>query len=75
MGYDEWFRVICGIHAETGGSPKGLALAQDWSARSPKHDPAFLEQRVWPYIKGRGRARRQRRHRRHDHEPAARDWG
>ena len=52
MGYDEWFRVICGIHAETGGSPEGLALAQDWSARSPKHDPAFLEQRVWPYIKG-----------------------
>jgi P4 family phage/plasmid primase-like protien len=54
MGYDEWFRVICGIHAETGGSPEGLALAQDWSARSPKHDPAFLEQRVWPYIKGAG---------------------
>lgn len=54
MGYDEWFRVVCGIHAETGGSPEGLALAQDWSARSPKHDPAFLEQRVWPYIKGAG---------------------
>lgn len=51
LGYDEWFRVICGIHAETGGSPEGLALAQDWSARSPKHDPAFLETRVWPYIK------------------------
>ncbi len=51
MGYDEWFRVICGIHHETGGSPEGLALAQDWSARSPKHDPAFLEARVWPYIK------------------------
>jgi hypothetical protein len=54
LGYDEWFRVVCGIHAETGGSPEGLALAQDWSARSPKHDPAFLEQRVWPYIKGAG---------------------
>ena len=24
MGYDEWFRVVCGIHAETGGSPEGL---------------------------------------------------
>lgn len=54
MGYDEWFRVVCGIHAETGGSPEGLALAQDWSARSSKHDPAFLETRVWPYIKGAG---------------------
>ncbi len=54
MGYDEWFRVVCGIHHETGGSADGLALAQDWSARSPKHDPAFLEQRVWPYIKGAG---------------------
>ena len=54
LGYDEWFRVICGIHHESGGSAEGLALAQDWSARSPKHDPAFLEQRVWPYIKPAG---------------------
>lgn len=51
LGYDDWFRVVCGIHHETGGSAEGLELAQDWSARSPKHDPAFLETRVWPYIK------------------------
>lgn len=52
LGYDDWFRVVCGIHHETGGSAEGLELAQEWSSRSPKHDPAFLEARVWPYIKG-----------------------
>lgn len=54
LGYDDWFRVICGIHHETDGSDDGLAMAQEWSARSPKHDEAFLEARVWPYIKAGG---------------------
>lgn len=53
LNYDEWFRVVAGIHAETGGSEDGLALAQAWSARSGKHDPAFLESRVWPHIRDR----------------------
>lgn len=51
LGYDDWFKVICGIHFETGGSAEGLALANAWSAKSAKHDPEFLEQRVWPYVK------------------------
>ena len=46
--------MVFAIHQETGGSDEGLAMAQEWSARSPKHDEAFLEARVWPYIKSGG---------------------
>lgn len=53
IGYDEWFRLVCGVHEGSGGSDEGLALADEWSARSPKHSPDFLATRVWPYIKPR----------------------
>lgn len=49
--YDTWRNVIFSIHHATGGSDDGLALAHEWSARSPKYDDAFLEERVWPYIR------------------------
>lgn len=51
LTYDDWRTVIFGIHHESAGSDEGLALAQAWSARSPKHDPEFLASRVWPYIR------------------------
>lgn len=51
LEYEKWANCIFAIHHETGGSDEGLALAQEWSARSEKHDPAFLENRVWPYVK------------------------
>lgn len=54
LSYDDWRNVVFAIHQETGGSDEGLAMAQEWSARSPKHDEAFLEARVWPYIKSGG---------------------
>ena len=41
---------MCGIHYESGGSPDGLALAQEFSSRSAKHDRTFLEP-AWPYIR------------------------
>lgn len=50
LDYDEWRNVIFAIHHATGGSDDGLALAHEFSARSPKHDPVFLDERVWPYI-------------------------
>lgn len=50
LTYDQWRDCVFAIHHETGGSAEGLALAQAWSARSEKHDPAFLENRVWPYV-------------------------
>ena len=53
LDYDAWRNVIFSIHAASGGSDEGLDLAQDWSAKSPKHNPEFLEQHVWPYITDR----------------------
>jgi hypothetical protein len=50
LDYDEWFRVICGIHHETAGSEAGLALAEEFSERSAKHNAEFFRSRVWPYI-------------------------
>lgn len=53
LDYDRWRNVIFAIHAETGGSGEGLALAHEFSARSSKHDAGFLDDRVWPYINER----------------------
>lgn len=50
LDYDRWRNVIFAIHHATDGSDDGLALAHEFSARSPKYDPDFLETRVWPYI-------------------------
>lgn len=51
LDYDQWRNVIFAIHSGSDGSVDGLSLALDFSARSSKHDPDFLEQRVWPYAK------------------------
>lgn len=53
LDYDKWRDVVFGIHAETGGSDEGLALAHEFSARSAKYDAEFLENRIWPYIRDR----------------------
>lgn len=51
LGYDDWRNVIFAIHYETRGSADGLQIAQEWSERSPKYDPEFLQERVWQYIR------------------------
>jgi len=48
--YDEWRDVVFAIHSVDDG-PDGLLLADEWSARSSKHDSAFLENEVWPYAR------------------------
>ena len=53
LDYDDWRNIIFAIHAETGGDEEGLALAHEFSARSSKYDPDFLDNRVWPYITDR----------------------
>ena len=53
LDYDTWFKAVCAIHAGTGGSPEGLELAHQLSAKSVKYDESFLDERVWPYIKDR----------------------
>lgn len=50
LDYEAWRDIIFAIHHETQGADHGFALANAWSARSGKHDPAFLAERVWPYI-------------------------
>jgi hypothetical protein len=55
LSYDDWRNVVFGIHHETGGSDEGLALAHAFSARCvAKYDPEFLDNRVWPYVRGGG---------------------
>lgn len=51
LDYDAWRNVVFAIHHETGGSDAGLALAHEFSSRSPKYDAAFLDNRVWPYVR------------------------
>jgi KaiC/GvpD/RAD55 family RecA-like ATPase len=51
LGYDSWRNLLFALHDATGGSTEGLALAHEFSSRSPKYDPTFLDERVWPYIK------------------------
>jgi len=53
LAYDEFLRVAFGIHAATGGSDEGLALLMEFSERSVKHDPEYLRERMWRYIKPR----------------------
>ncbi|MCC0013824.1 MAG: bifunctional DNA primase/polymerase [Rhodobiaceae bacterium] len=36
-GYEEWYQVLMAIHAETGGSAAGLALADQWSSGGSKY--------------------------------------
>lgn len=50
LDYDDWRNVMFSLHSATGGDADGLALAHAFSARSTKYDPAFLDERVWPYI-------------------------
>lgn len=50
LDYEEWRNVVFGIHHAARGSDDGLALAHEFSARSSKYDPRFLDERVWPHI-------------------------
>jgi predicted P-loop ATPase len=50
LDYDAWRDVVFGIHHATQGSDVGLALAHEFSGRSSKYDPKFLDERVWPHI-------------------------
>lgn len=51
LDYDAWRNVMFALHNATGGSAEGLSLAHEFSARSPKYDADFLDERVWPYIR------------------------
>ena len=44
---DEWIRVGAAIHHETGGSPEGLALWDEWSQGSDKYKGAADLEKDW----------------------------
>lgn len=50
LDYDTWRNVMFALHHATQGDDDGLQLAHQFSAKSSKYDPAFLDGRVWPYI-------------------------
>ncbi|MGF6738487.1 VapE domain-containing protein [Paraburkholderia atlantica] len=50
LDYEAWRDVMFGLHHATQGSAEGLALAHEFSARSSKYEPRFLEERVWAHI-------------------------
>jgi hypothetical protein len=50
LDYDSWRDVGFAVHHATGGSEEGRALFHEWSARSPKYDPEWLDERFWPYV-------------------------
>lgn len=54
LGYDDWFKVVCGVHHEMGGADAGLALVEEFSQRAASKKTVSLEflwERVWPYVK------------------------
>lgn len=51
LGYPEWRNIVFALHDATDGNDEGLALAHEFSARSSKYDGAFLDERVWPYVR------------------------
>lgn len=53
LDYDAWRDIVFAIHHATEGSDEGKEIARAWSMKSDKHDDAFFEERVWPYIRSR----------------------
>lgn len=51
LDYDDWRNVVFAIHAVAGDD--GHALAHEFSSRSGKYNPEFLDNRVWPYVRDR----------------------
>lgn len=49
LDYDLWRNIGFAIHYATEGSDEGLALFHEFSARSAKYDPEFIDNRFWPY--------------------------
>lgn len=55
VGYDDWYRVLAGIHHESSGSAEGFALADAWSAKGSKYrGTADVEQHWKSFRRGKG---------------------
>lgn len=47
--YDLWRDTVLAIHADSGGSEEGYALALEYSSWSPKFDEQVLRDKVWDW--------------------------
>ncbi|MCO6407342.1 bifunctional DNA primase/polymerase [Hoeflea alexandrii] len=53
-GYQDWLAALMAVHAATGGSSTGLAVADDWSARGSKYKGTKELAAKWRSFKGQG---------------------
>ncbi|MCY0150900.1 bifunctional DNA primase/polymerase [Hoeflea sp. G2-23] len=53
-GYQDWLAALMAVHAATGGSSTGLAVADDWSARGSKYKGTKELSAKWKSFKGQG---------------------
>lgn len=52
MGRDDWIRVLMAVHHETGGSPTGMQLVDEWSAKGFKYVAGEVE-KYWNGFRGK----------------------
>lgn len=49
LDYDEWLRFIFALHHDSDGSKEGLALAEEFSRRNPKHENVKELHKQWKF--------------------------
>jgi hypothetical protein len=54
VGYHDWINVLMAIHAETGGSASGFAMADQWSSRGSKYVNSKDVHQHWRSFRGQG---------------------
>ena len=54
IGYDDWLKVLMGIHDWGGGSGEALTIADTWSARGSKYKTGDVEKRWAGFNAGGG---------------------
>ena len=54
LSYEDWCRVVWGVHSATGGSAEGYAMAREFSERSFKFEEVEFEEKVWGHADRRG---------------------
>ncbi|MDY8108272.1 PriCT-2 domain-containing protein [Fulvimarina sp. 2208YS6-2-32] len=51
--YDDWLNALMAVHAATGGSAEGLAIADNWSRMGSKYKPGEVEKK-WASFRSTG---------------------
>jgi len=53
-GYDDWLKVLMGLHSHFNGSGVGLELADVWSSRGTKYRPSEVTSKWCSFQPGGG---------------------